>query len=143
MFYSLHTRPLRLAFAVVHSLYNFLFFSQKVPFRYPLVQSQLNSRDCHQCRSRVIAIYLKRQNPASRSQVKRNTRSYCCEPIECTATNCDETSSGIKRLEKNGPFGNTLDAEIDDTIHFEISPKQFGAKYDWNRNWSENYGRVS
>lgn len=39
-----------------------------------------------------------------------------------TATNCDEASNRIKRLEKNGPFGNALDAEIDDTIHFEISP---------------------
>lgn len=60
-----------------------------------------------------------------------------------TATNCDEACNGIKRLEKNGAFGNALDAEIDDTIHFEISPAQLRAKCDRNRNCSENYGGVS
>ncbi|KYM98856.1 hypothetical protein ALC62_10412 [Cyphomyrmex costatus] len=79
--------------------------------------------DCRR-RSRVVDLSERQKSSFSIAGKREYALILLRADRAYTATNCDEASNGIKRLEKNGPFGNALDTEIDDTIHFEISPVQ-------------------
>lgn len=95
--------------------------------KYHFPEPRLSSRNCWSFASRRF-IRKTGRDPASGSQVKggecalillRADRAYISRRIAPRRATGNKTG-----VEKNGPFGNALDTEIDDTIHFEISPAQ-------------------